>query len=604
MSIRLSNIVTYILAPENFSTKPFEEKLDVLKKKHSEDQYDEKEFLVVQPLLEIHNDEKFGARTGSYVTSKSTIGIVAIIGVFILIIACINFINMATAQAIKRSKEVGVRKVLGAVRPRLIRQFLGESSLITLVAIVFSIILSEIFLSKLNEFLGNGVELGIYSEPFSLLFLILIFIVVSLFTGLYPAIVLSRYKPIEALKNKMNSHKKRKVSLRGSLVILQFIISIVLIICTLIISMQVNYLQNKELGFTKKSIIVIDLPDNKQSVLDVLSNKLSKKPEVLEFTYALGAPSYTSNFLTEFSYGDLEEEYETELKPVDDNYLKTFDLQLIAGEWLPPNNKGVLNTSNNLLSEVEDWANKKDSLVKYVVNRALIKRAGIESPADAIEKFISVSDNKGKIIGVVEDFHSQPLRNKINPLVFSYFKTFWNSANIKIKTKNIASTIEDMKEIWEEVYPDFLFDYEFLDDVLREYYERETRTFGIIRFFSAIAILIACLGLFGMVSFITIQRTKEIGIRKVMGASILKIVILLSNEFLKLAVIAFVIASPIAYYFMNEWLQDFAYRIGFLIWIWVFILTFFITIIIALVTVGFQTLKTATANPVSSLRYE
>lgn len=579
----LPGMACYILLPEKHPALSMDKQLDDLVKKYYEDEDHEMISFSLQALDDIHYNTRYDAYDYSYLTNRKNLIIFSIVGLLILIIACINFINIATTQAIKRSREVGIRKTIGATRGRLIRHFMGETYLISFISIIFSLILAEIFLPDLNNFLGYGINIRLYGSLAIIVFLIIIFTIIGFLSGFYPAMVLSSYKPSSSLSKKAELSSGRKISLRSILVVFQFIITQILIICSIIISLQINFFQNKDLGFFSKDIINVEFPNAQYSKKKSFQTTIEQFPEIKKITLAYGAPTANSNLGTIFNIPGSEEEYRVSFKPVDQNYMQTFKLNLLAGEWLPP-------------------YNAEDTLKHYIVNKELINTIGLIDPIDAIGKEIIFNGWRGDIRGVLQNFHMSSIKNNIEPVVLLHYPGAYGEANIHIDPINIDKAIKKIKTVWEEFFPEDYFKYQYIDDFLTEQYESENRIFTIIKVFSLIAILISCLGLFGLVSYITAQKTKEVGIRKAIGASVGKIVILLSAEFSKWVLLANIVSWPVAWFVMNKWLQNFAYPID--MPLWVFPLSALVSLIIALMTVSYQAIRTANSNPVEALRYE
>jgi len=581
-SLTLLGSTTYVVLPEKYPPAKLINQFDNFKNKYMSPEDAQVTFFALQPLNNIHYEANYSSFY--YTTSKSTILVISMIGFIILIIACINFVNLSTAQTIKRSKEVGLRKVLGAVRAQLIRQFISETILFTFLALLLSLGLVKIMLPEFNQFLGHDVQLSLKGGFSILFFLTCIYFAVSLFTGLYPALVLSRYQPIQALKNKITSRNGSSLSLRNGLVVIQFFVSQVLIICTIVIANQMEYFSHKDLGFEKENIVTVNVPEYDSGKLEVFRNKLLQYSKIKELSYGRGAPITNSFMRTGFSSQGSDVEYQVVFKPVDTFYADAYNLKLLSGRWFSP--------------RVED-----DTTYRYVVNETLINRIGCENLQDAVGQSITVSGMKGEILGVVKDFHMFSLHNEIMPIAFTdFFPQFYYQANINIHSDNYQKTLNTIEKEWKAVFPEYIFECENFSDYLNRLYNAEHRTFIIIKIFTTIAVLIGCLGLLGLVSFLVVQKTKEIGIRKVLGASVLDIVCMLTKDFTKWIILASVIAWPVAYLVMKNWLHDFAYRIN--LGPGVFFLSVAIALIFAIFTIGYQSIKAAQANPVDSLMYE
>jgi len=578
------NSYTFLLFPENIDPKILEEQFDAFEKKYMDPSHAQKWSLRLQPFSDIHFSPRYGSY--NYVTSKKALFAFSAIGLVILLIACFNFINLTTAQIMKRTKEVGLRKVLGADRIQLIRQFLGETSLFIFFSVLIALSAAWIVLPYLNQFLGNNTELRFFSSNGIILFLGGVFLFVTLFNGLYPSLTLSRYCPAEALKKQRASRRQQHYLLRNSLVLLQFVVSQMLIVGTLVIMNQMRFMANMDLGYRKDSMVTVQIPEYEESRCETLRSRWLQNPHIKNVSFAWSAPTSQSNATTTMVYEESGSSAEcpVDIKMCDKRYLEIFDIPLLAGHFFERN--------------AGDENNKQ-----WVVNEAVVAKMGLSDPHDAIGKIINVNDGDGEIIGVFRNFHVYSLHNEVQPTVFF---NFWpqnnQEAQIKMDMIDAPETIEYIKGIWEENYPEYLFEYTFLDDFVNGLYETEARLLTMIQGASFLAILIGCLGLLGLAAFIAEQRTKEIGIRRVLGASVNQVVFLTSNTFIKMVLVANFIAWPIAYFLLNHWLQNFAYRID--LSIWIFILSGSLAFCIALVTVGYQSIKAALTNPVESLRYE
>ena len=578
----------YFLLKEGESISDVESRMVNFTKKHnSERNFDNTQFLI-QPLSQLHFDERYGNYNYSTVSDGNLLAL-GLIAVFLIVTACINFINLATAEAIKRSKEVGIRKTLGSSRSQLISQFLGEAAVVTLVSVIISVCLAQVSLSFLNPFLELNLSIDPLGNAPFMFFVLTIFIGVSLLSGTYPALILSGFKPAIVLKSQSVSRNSSGYFLRKSLVVFQFFISQLLIIGTIILITQTNYVRSKELGFRKDAILNIPIPEQESPAADSTSSKMrALKNEIdrlsgielssLCYTpHASGSVSGTG-FLVEGETDDKMKE--TQIKPADENYIELFDLKIIAGE------------------NIADG----DTATGFVVNRKLAEVAGFNDPRDLIGKKIRVSRKMLPVVGVVENFHTTSLRNNIEPTVMMNRIRSYGTLSVQVNPLSIQAVIPEIKKHWEETYPNHLFEYSFMDASIQEFYESEQNISVLLSIFTSLAIFIGCLGLFGLATFTINQKTKEIGVRKVLGASVEGIVFIFSKEYLKLILFGFLLAAPLAWFVMSEWLNEFAYRIN--LNIWIFFAGLGVTLLIALVTVGYRSLKAATANPVKSLRYE
>ncbi|HKL09639.1 MAG TPA: FtsX-like permease family protein [Bacteroidales bacterium] len=581
----ISGFGTYLTLKENSDPVSVGNKIqNIVKQASNKDNDDSFGKYYLQPLKEIHFDERFETYSGSYITSKRFIWIFTSVALFILIIAFINFTNLSLVQTIKRTKEVGVRKVLGAGRGRLIKQFLGETFILLLIAEIVAVILTEMVLSQINEILGNNIELKLYGDISMITFLFLVLFSLTFLSGIYPALALSKYNPIKALRYNLRTNRKKSPSLFSFLVIFQFFVSQVLIVAAIIISLQINYFKNKDLGFDKENVILLNIPLNQINRGGLLIDQLSSVPEIHKLSLGIGAPISQSNISSNFKIQGSDNEYFANIKAVDTAYYKLYDLKLLAGKWY-------------------SRSNPNDTSLNIVVNESLIQKTGIQNPKDAIDKYMKVfGSDHARIIGVVDDFHLNSLHHNISPVVFMPYKPFFVQLHIKTNGVEFYKLKPELKKAWEEVYPEYFFSYEILEDLIQERYSTEQRISDIIKIFTLIAIVIACLGLYGLVSFMLVQRTKEIGIRKALGASVPSLILLVSKRFLKLVVISCIIAWPVAYYLMNNWLKDYAFKID--IQFWVFLVAGMLLIVITFGTIFYQAFKVSKTNPVDVLKYE
>ena len=501
------------------------------------------------------------------------------IALFILLIACINHINLATARSARRSMEIGIRKVVGAQKSQIARQFFFEALLLSLMALLMSVLLAGLFLPTFRSLIGSELK-----APLSSLAVLSGVLGIMLFTGIvsgvYPALFLSSFQPILVLKTRFHGGNKNKPFFRNILVVFQFVISAALIVSTITISNQLRYIQNRKMGFNKDYVLTSMIGDQRlRENNGPLKTELMNHPNIL-------AVSTSSGLLTDIGWGvgPAWEGKPQDQNPmfykigVDFNYLDLYEMDILIGRKF-----------------AREYATDKKEAV--LLNETALKETGWEEP-------IGRRFDGGTVVGIVKDFHFEPLREMIKPIFFRVMtddnRSFFLS--VRIKSEDIPATLAFIEKTWKKFSPDYPFSYAFVDSAIESLYRTEQRTGKAFKYFSLIAIFIACLGLFGLISFTVEQRTKEIGIRKIMGASVLKIVAMLSSDFAKLVLLSNIIAWPAAYYVMNRWLEGFAYRS--VLGPWTFILTGFLTLIIAMLTIGLQSIRAAKANPVDSLRYE
>lgn len=560
---------------------------DLIIKYKGEEAAEKLEFYL-QPMSEVHFDGRFDNYESRSI-SKSMLMALGVIGLFLVITACINFINLATAQAVKRSKEIGIRKAIGVGKRLLITQFMSETFIITLIAVIFALAIGELLLYNLVGVLGYSLHLDMISQPQIILFVILVTVFVSALSGFYPSFLLSRLNTILALKNKLSGVQKGGgISLRRALVVIQFAISQVLIIGTLVVGAQMDYFYSKDLGFSRDAIITTYLPENNNSKTEVFRNKMLESSLIKDVTFSLAPPRGNSNSFSNFNNArtNSQDDFHANFKAVDHRYIDFFNLELLAGRKLQAN----------------------DSSNYAVINRKVFDLLGLEDPEEALGLvFTTGFSGPAKIVGVVENFHTNSLRDKLDYVFLVHDPSIFYEVSFKFHTDqngmaDVKASISHFEKVWEEVYPEYLFSFDFYDEQLARNYEDEKRIATLFQLFSAIAIFIGCLGLYGLISFIASQRLKEIGVRKVLGATVWNILNIFSRELIYLLIIAFVIAAPLSFYFMNEWLADFEYRIS--LGAIYFIVALLASLLIAIVTVGYKTYFTATVNPVISLKDE
>jgi putative ABC transport system permease protein len=544
----------------------------------------------LQPLSDLHFNEKYYAFDHP-VASKSTIfGLIAIAG-FILILGCINFINLTTAQGSRRAKEIGIRKTMGATRGQLITMFLSETFLVTLFAVIISVGLCPLALKLFSDFIAKGVKFDLLHQPGLIIFLLLLTIVVSFLSGFYPGMVLSGYKPALVIKNQAfnGKSKTRNAWLRKSLTVTQFIIAQFFIMATVIVSKQIYFALHKDLGFKKDAIGYIWTPWKVKSkaLKQVFFNKIKALPQVELTSIGGDVPSsdgWSSNTVT---YIDGKKEIKTELqiKSGDENYTRVYHIKLLTGR-------------NVRMS---------DSSTSMMINNNYAHVLGFKKVNDALGKYVSFGEKeKRQIVGVVADFHQGSLHAPIKPLAI-FPQTWGIGIHIALKPETPGGgewkkAIASMQASWKELFPDDDFEFHFFDENIAKFYDKEQHFSTLLTWATGLSIFISCLGLLGLAIYTTNQRTKEIGVRKVLGASVTQIVTLLSSELIWLILLAFVLVTPIAWYAMNKWMESFADRTT-ISW-WIFAISGAGMLIAAVFTSSFQTVKAAIANPVKSLRSE
>ncbi len=573
-----------------------ERQLNALLKKNSpprpEDRGNKSEFKL-QKLSDLHFDERYGNFNTGNVANKTTLYGLLIIAAFLLLLGCINFVNLTTAQASQRAKEIGIRKTMGSSRFQLIGQFLSETFLVTLFAVTISVVLVPLILKLFADFISKDIKLNILAQPGLIVFIVLLTIIVSIISGFYPSLVLSNYKPVLVLKNQAytGTNKTRNAWLRKSLTVTQFIIAQFFIMATLLVSKQIYYALHKDLGFKKDAILYITTPykNNPDSKKLVFLNQMKSLPQVEQVSVGGAPPSSGNTNSTEVSYKDGKKEIKTdlELKFGDENYINVYKIKLLAGRDLRAG----------------------DTTQQMVINTTYAKILGFKDPKDAVGKYIDWNKKKAEIIGLVSDFYQRSLHAPIKPLAIIFHNNQYNNNTFHIALKPQTAGGDEwkkatagMERAWKSVYPDNDFSYQFFDESIAKFYETEQHTSKLLTWATGLSILISCLGLLGLAMYTTNLRTKEIGVRKVLGATVTQIVTLLSRELVMLVLLAFLIVTPAAWWAMNKWMQNFADKTT-ISW-WIFALSGTGMLLTAFFTLSFQTIKAAIANPVKSLRSE
>lgn len=542
----------------------------------------------LQQLSDVHFNPAFG-NFGDRVMDRRLLIALITIAFFLVMAACINFINLTTAQASKRAREIGIRKAIGGHKAQLRAQFLMETFVITLLAIFLSLAMAEVMLLQLQDLLGYRLSVSVVNEPGLLIYLLGVIVVVTLMAGLYPSLVMAGMRPIVALKGKStHGQELRGFSLRKALVVFQFMISQSMIFGTLVVLQQTQFLQEQPLGFDKEAIITTQVPD--QSAISGLGERIRSVNGVENVSFCIGAPLSSANSSAnlydptapEERRGDLQANF----KAIDENYLSLFDIKLLAGRNL----------------------RMSDSASAGIASEHTIRGLGFETPQEAIGAKIKTGydDNTREIVGVVEDFHVYTLHEALQGVVLLYYQPEFYTMAIKFAAGSSSivanEVIKEVESIWNDTFPEFVFDYRFLDTSIAARYDTERNLGTLFLIFSGIAVLIGALGLYGLISFMANERTKEIGVRKVLGASTWQVSSMLGRQVGVLLVIAFVVASPVMYAIMGRWLDDFAYQTN--IGLSIFAAAFLVSVLVALGSAGFRSWQAAVANPVESLRSE
>ncbi|QEC54247.1 FtsX-like permease family protein [Anseongella ginsenosidimutans] len=538
--------------------------------------------LQLEPLKEVYLHSRY-AGPGMEMGNIQNIRIFSLVAVLIMLIACFNFINLTTARAAERAREVGVRKAVGAVKKHLVLQFIVESVLLCLMAFVLTLILSMLLIPAFNHLAGKTITPGLFASGGVILIVFLAAIGVGLLAGLYPALVLSSFRPVGVLKGRFVANTKG-ILFRKGMVVAQFTISLMLIIATIVVYRQLHYMRSQDLGFRKDQMMVIKTYSN--PAIEAFNQSIERLSGVNSTTFSSSAPgdrNPRANSEIENTQGDLQP-LDLDAYFVDFDYMHQYEMEMAAGRPF----------SRNFGT---------DSAQALILNEAAVRLLGYTSPEQIIGKRFRQWDKNGKVIGVVKDFHVRSLQDKITPLSIGIDPTLNRFLlSVDVRGANLSATITAIEKEWQKFIPDYPFSYEFLDAAFDQQYRSEERFGNIFSYFTMLAIFISCLGLLGLASYTALQRTKEIGIRKVMGASVASILALLSRDFVKLIAISILIAVPVAWYAMSNWLEGFAYRVN-VEW-WVLSLASLLLILIALLTISFQSVKAALMNPLKSLKSE
>lgn len=549
---------------------------EVLKKRFPDSEVSIRIYL--QPLRDVHLKSDFDI---DYKNSTSEINnnvyIFSLIAVFILLIACLNFINLTTARSGTRAREIGLRKISGASRARLISQFFGESVFISIIAYILAFIIILLFLDNFNQLTGKSLDSGQILNIKTILIFLGIAIFVGLVSGIYPALLLSSFEPLRVLKGEIPSDSK-KSGFRKILVLVQFSISIILIISVFIVNRQLEYVRKKELGYDKKNLVYFPVRGDYRNYYSSFRDRLLQESNIQNVAISSDIPLNTIHLWSGLDW---------EGKDPDDNtmmnfYTVDYDLIPTLGIQLATGRNFTLNSDS----------------INYIINETAARIMGMDEPLD---QWFSLGDTRGIIIGIAKDFNFKSLRTKVEPLVIRVGE-YYNYILVRINENDVQNSINRINAIWDELNPDYPFEYHFLDEDYEQLYIPEIRLGNLFGYFTFLAIFISCLGLLGLVSFMAQQRTKEIGIRKVLGSSVAEIIMLLSMEFTKWVILANIIAIPIGWLFMNRWLQNFVYRTN-MPW-WIFVFAAGLVMLTALITTSFQSYQAATANPADSIRQE
>jgi putative ABC transport system permease protein len=579
----------YIKLAPGVAQEEMEEKIAAVHAGHTPKDLHESRHYLLQKLSDMHYDSRFGTYSGRTI-SKDTVTALAIIGLFLLVTAGINYINLSTAQSFLRSKEIGVRKVLGSNRKNLIGQFMTETFILVLISGIFALVVAEILLLKLQSLVNLKLDGFNFTDPFFLLSLLLIVLVVTLFSGSYPSLITSGFNPVSALKNKFSGETVGNISLRKILVVSQFTITQILVVGTFIVVSQMRYFRDVNMGFNREAIITLDLPNTSpREAISEISNQLISQSFVSGFSFSSTLPSGIKRNRSFMDIGkndasEMKDFVVYEYQAIDSSYLGVYQIKLLAGRTL-----GL-----------------RDSNANVLINKTLLNTLQLGSPEEALNKELKMGGGSTvTVVGVIDDFYSNSLKEPVDNMLLVINPRAYDFCSIKINTKGGGSLQEGLKNverIWTKTYPDHLFNYQFFDENVQAFYAQEEKYAKLFQVFSVIFLIIGCLGLYGLITFVVNRKGKEVAIRKVLGASLSNILLMFSTEYIRLILLSFVLAVPVTYYVVNEWLSNFANHIE-LEW-WFFATPGLLVLVIALFVVITKSLSTANANPVDRLKYE
>jgi len=581
---------TYVMLHQETNIEQFQEKCGIFLTEKKETDGITKHAVELQPIESIHLHSE-GSDDVNVHSSIKNVLILGSIALFILILACINFINLTTSRAIKRAREIGVRKVFGAYKQQLIGQFLGESIMVTFIALGLALVIAELTQTAFAQLIGTELIYNVFSNPSILLIITASTLLIGIIAGLYPAFVLTKYQPSRVMKGNFGKSSSGSNLLRRGLVLFQFTISISLIIITVIISQQTNFMRNFDMGFEKDQILILKTPTRIGRNYDVIKRELELIPGITATSASLGVPVMNSGYGT-FIIPDLaneEHNFDIAIKAIDDDFLDFYEIPLLAGKKL---------------SDMEG----RDFRNLTVVNESTVKQLGFASNEEALGNSYTIAfgDSDGRykpeIIGVIKDFHYKSMKSEVTPLLLMRWTGLFKEVSIKVSSQNIPETMKGIKALWEDQFPNHPFDYTFLDEKIDNLYKAEEKSYQVISLFSSIAIFIACMGLLGLTLYTVEQRRKEIGIRKILGASVWNILKSISSDFLKLVLFANLAAWPISYFLSEKWLHGFPYKID--IGLDVFFLASELALLISFVTIGYTVIRSAYSNPIENIRYE
>lgn len=578
------NHQAFVLIPENTPVETVEAQFDKVHAAHVDKPTSDERKYRLQPLSEFHKDPQLG-NFNHRTADTTTLWIMGITGLLLLTVGCINYINIATAQSTLRGREIGVRKVLGGQKKQLILQFLSETFVLVVVACVASVFIAEVALINLTSLVNITLLKHLFADPFVLASLGMLVVIITLMAGFYPAIAVSAFGIIESLKGKAGNARNGNF-LRRTLVVAQFTITQVFLIGAFIVIAQLQYSRKMDLGFDKDLILNIPVPNNKMVTNNAIRSQVAGNPYVTSMSISSSFPSGSSRnqwfVSTRRKEVPKEQAIITEYQSIDTAFLKLYGIGLQAG-------------SNFMNSQVKNQA---------IVNETASKDLGFNTPEDAVGSAIFLDGKEYEIVGVTKNFHISSTRDKIGPMAFVYLPDFFFTASLKLNAtpENLPEVLASLEDTWSKVYPDMLFDYDFFDENIEHFYREEKKLSNLLQIFSGVFLTIACLGLYGLLSFVINSRMKEVAVRKVFGAGVMNIMSLISKDYVILIVISFAIAAPLSYYFMNQWLQGFMFHIP-ITW-WILVVPGLLALFIAMTTLSGKLLRAANRNPAETLKDE
>lgn len=574
-----SNTFCYALLPQGISQARFQKEVDAINKKYHGKDYKSYNHPVVK-YRELHHSERYYGPV-----PYKWIYIMATIGVFLIATACFNFINMATAQAMRRAKEVGIRKAVGGQRIQVFFQFISETGVITAIALVLGFALATFALPSLNKWLsiGGGWPNKVSWDDSTLwTFVIGLFILVVFLAGSYPGLILAGFRPVAALKGGISQQQAGGLNIRRSLIVVQFVLIQLLVICTLVINGQVNFMMNKSVGYETKGVVEIGIPSPEKINQTTFRERLLGIPGVKDASFCMFSPTTNSSNTTNFRFDTRQKDeiWQINTKNADNHYVDTYGLTLVAGKNIP----------------------QSDTVQGYLINEKVVEKLGVKDPEQIVGKKLRVWGIEAPIYGVLKNWNNASFEQDIAPIAVFTYKDINYTCGIRLNSTNLQKTMKDVEKLWNSYFPDHLYEQSFLDENIARNYEFVRTMLRLVQVFSMIAIFIGCLGLYGLVKFMAVQKTKEIGVRKVLGANLGQILSLFGKEIAILVGVAFLVAAPLGWYLMNAWLQDYTYRVP--IGMGTLLFAVFITLSVALLTSSYESIKAALVNPARSLKSE